>query len=554
MATITTRSGKGSALTHTELDNNFTNLNTDKVEASGDTITGNLDFNDNVKARFGAGQDLEIYHDGTNSYIDDDGVGSLFLRADNQLVLKSKIQNANFVQAIAGGEVRLFHDGSQKLRTEATGIDVNGTVTADNANVSFKVEIGGTTPRIELFESDTTDLNTRIRNTVGTLQIQSTDDAGTTSKTRIAIDHATGDISFREDTGTDEKFYWDASAESLGIGTSSPSKQLTVSAFTDTTLRLESTKLGTSAGDVMGALEYYGSDTSTGSAGVAGKIDVITENNLPDYSMRFFTRDQASGGSLNEAMRINSNGNVLFGKTSTGTTNIGTQITGDGFTSIVNTNNNILLYLQNKATNGNCRISFANDSHGGASLGLNNNGDFTLFDTTAATTRFNVTSDRFLTASGGLAGIALGGTAAANILDDYEEGTFTPELADANTGGNTGTAATIEGAYTKVGRMITVTFRAVDIDTTGMTGSAGLRIRALPFISGSGIKGISEGSVRLDNFDLSDSAVSLSLQILSGTTYLLVRQTRDNDTDSNVTVAMATSGSADIFGSITYFE
>lgn len=38
MSTITTRSGKGSALTHTEMDNNFTNLNTDKVETKG-TLT-----------------------------------------------------------------------------------------------------------------------------------------------------------------------------------------------------------------------------------------------------------------------------------------------------------------------------------------------------------------------------------------------------------------------------------------------------------------------------------------------------------------------------------
>ena len=42
MATITTRSGKGSALTFTEMDANFTNLNTDKLELSGGTLTGNL--------------------------------------------------------------------------------------------------------------------------------------------------------------------------------------------------------------------------------------------------------------------------------------------------------------------------------------------------------------------------------------------------------------------------------------------------------------------------------------------------------------------------------
>ena len=81
MATITTRSGKGSALTHTELDNNFSNLNSDKVEASGDTITGNLNFQDNAKAQFGTTNDLQIFHTGTASVIDDAGTGDLIVRS-----------------------------------------------------------------------------------------------------------------------------------------------------------------------------------------------------------------------------------------------------------------------------------------------------------------------------------------------------------------------------------------------------------------------------------------------------------------------------------------
>ena len=40
MTTITTRAGKGSQLSWTEVDNNFTNLNTDKLETSGGTLTG----------------------------------------------------------------------------------------------------------------------------------------------------------------------------------------------------------------------------------------------------------------------------------------------------------------------------------------------------------------------------------------------------------------------------------------------------------------------------------------------------------------------------------
>ena len=63
MTTITTRAGKGSPLTNNEMDANLTGLNDDKVEASGDSMTGNLSFGDNNKAIFGGSQDLQIYHD-----------------------------------------------------------------------------------------------------------------------------------------------------------------------------------------------------------------------------------------------------------------------------------------------------------------------------------------------------------------------------------------------------------------------------------------------------------------------------------------------------------
>jgi hypothetical protein len=45
MTTIVTRSGKGSSLTHAEVDANFTNLNADKLELSGGTMSGSLVLN-----------------------------------------------------------------------------------------------------------------------------------------------------------------------------------------------------------------------------------------------------------------------------------------------------------------------------------------------------------------------------------------------------------------------------------------------------------------------------------------------------------------------------
>ena len=103
----------------------------------------------------------------------------------------------------------------------------------------------------------------------------------------------------------------------VGIGTTSPDTLLHLSANTGATLRLESTDTAIAANEVMGAIEWEGNDATTGSSGIAGKIDVITEDATPEYSMRFFTQDNLSGTyELAERMRIKSDGKVGIGTTS----------------------------------------------------------------------------------------------------------------------------------------------------------------------------------------------------------------------------------------------
>ena len=53
------------------------------TSATGISVTGNATFGDNDKAIFGAGSDLQIYHDGTHSRIDDAGTGKLILRGND---------------------------------------------------------------------------------------------------------------------------------------------------------------------------------------------------------------------------------------------------------------------------------------------------------------------------------------------------------------------------------------------------------------------------------------------------------------------------------------
>jgi len=133
MSTITTRSGKGSPLTNNEVDNNFTNLNTDKAELSGATFTGEIVANggialgDNDKATFGAGDDLQIYHDGTDSFVSDAGTGSLRLRGSSQIRLETA-SGTQMISADDGGAAKLYHNGIKKLDTTSTGINVTGNV------------------------------------------------------------------------------------------------------------------------------------------------------------------------------------------------------------------------------------------------------------------------------------------------------------------------------------------------------------------------------------------------------------------------------------------
>jgi hypothetical protein len=80
---------------------------------------------------------------------------------------------------------------------------------------------------------------------------------------------------------------------------------------------------------------------------------------------------------------------------------------------------------------------------------------------------------------------ATSGTGTSELLDDYEEGTWTPVVADASSGGNT-SASVFSGDYTKVGNLVFVNCSLANIDTTGLTAGNDLYIQGLPFSPKSG--------------------------------------------------------------------
>ena len=149
-------------------------------------------------------------------------------------------------------------------------------------------------------------------------------------------------------------------------------------------------------------------------------------------------------------------------------------------------------------------------------------------------------------------GIDFSGTgAAAEILDDYEEGTWTVEFYDATSGGNV-SPSTTTGNYTKVGNVVTASFETIVVDTTGMTATNSIFI-TLPF-AGTSASRTFYGSM----------TSSPSTYRLAGRTYSLwkiipaqarssIAVTGGNSVvDSTMRVQDITSGTTRIGATITY--
>ena len=99
-----------------------------RSDAADTKTSGDLSFSDNVKAIFGDGNDLEIYHDGTNSRIVDTGTGELRLQGTNLRLWSAG--GENYLTAVENGAVSLYYDDSAKIATTNTGVDVTGDVNA----------------------------------------------------------------------------------------------------------------------------------------------------------------------------------------------------------------------------------------------------------------------------------------------------------------------------------------------------------------------------------------------------------------------------------------
>ena len=97
---------------------------TDLAVSAGDDIT----FTDTSKAIFGTSADgLEIYHDGSNSYIKDSGTGDLYVEASANFYVRNNTNGEVWIQGNDSG-VSLRYQDAQKLITKTGGIDITGGI------------------------------------------------------------------------------------------------------------------------------------------------------------------------------------------------------------------------------------------------------------------------------------------------------------------------------------------------------------------------------------------------------------------------------------------
>jgi hypothetical protein len=142
---------------------------------------------------------------------------------------------------------------------------------------------------------------------------------------------------------------------------------------------------------------------------------------------------------------------------------------------------------------------------------------------------------------------ATAGTGTSELLNDYEEGTWTPTAGDASSGGNQATTATAVGRYTKVGRLVTVHFELTDINTTGLTAGNSLYIRGLPFTASSATTQygtITGAGITFSGF--------LTCGVFNSTAFPIYA-TSTGGSLADIKVSGFASGTADIFGTLTYF-
>ena len=206
-----------------------------QTTSTGVTVTGNLvmgtgqvKFADTGKLMLGDSNDLQIYHDGNHSYIQDNGTGDLLVYFDNEFKVIKNGSSETCIEATVDGSVDLFHDGSKKFETSSNGISVtDSTITLGAA---------GTTGLLQIQQASGTNTSG------GSLQLYGGRSTGNAAGGDIQFYVVPAGSAGSSVNSPSQVMHIEASSQNIGIGTTSPAIKLDVDAgASDSVARFTST-------------------------------------------------------------------------------------------------------------------------------------------------------------------------------------------------------------------------------------------------------------------------------------------------------------------------
>jgi len=317
--------GSGGVTTYLSLDGGDTDINVYK----------NMHFTDNTKIKVGISGDLEIFHDGSNSYINETGTGNMYIQFYERLRFQDYAGGQGIIAAFNtdSSGCQLYYQNSLKLQTTSTGVYFPGTITVGVDDTGYDVKFFGATASAFMEWDESAD-ELEIRgplatpgklllstaettmvdgNKMGQIDFQAPlDGAGTDAILVGASIWAEADATFSSSVNATELVFATGASETaaekmridssgnVGIGTDSPAQNVEIkgAASAYTTLRITSGSTG------------HGSDIEFGDASDAdyGSILQFATSAGEGGRMRFI-----AGGT--ETMNLRG-GNVGIGTTS----------------------------------------------------------------------------------------------------------------------------------------------------------------------------------------------------------------------------------------------
>ena len=297
-----------------------------------------------------------------------------------------------------------------------------------------------------------------------------------------------------------------------------------------------------------------GTVTLASAANLNDVINIVSfETNIPDSNYvpatgGTFTGDVTHTGAFTSqgiddnanatAITIDSSENVLVGKTAIGLSTTGIDLRSNGLIQAIRDGGTTIEL--NRLTSDGTIADFRRDGtsvgtigYGSGVLGFGQGtGNLGLFNATVIPmgSSTGAASDGVISLGGSNSrrfkdlylsgGVYLGGTAAVNHLDDYEEGTWTPTLT--TDGGGSATYANQIGWYRKVGNVVTV---GLQIYNTAHSGSGLCYITGLPFAHATGYESVGIAQMNAHSDSFSSVLCSLASIVQSGQTKIHMRGT-----------------------------